>query len=89
MSFALKEPWLVKLVMVGGRKLIKVSPRNENDLSLYDAKRARGIEREVVVEDLKDRAGVLAERREEIHHGGEWRRETTAEGKSGGFEGLQ
>jgi hypothetical protein len=44
--------------MVGGRELRKVGPRNENDLAPYDTKRARGIEREVVLVDLKDRAGV-------------------------------
>jgi hypothetical protein len=56
LSFALKEPRLVELVMVGGRELRKAGPRNENDLAPYD-KRARGIEREVLV-DLKDRAGL-------------------------------
>ena len=58
MNFALKEPRLVKLVMVGRREFRKVGPRNENDLAPYDTKRAQGIEREVVLVDLKDRAGV-------------------------------
>ena len=58
MSFALKEPRLVELAMVGGRELRKVGPGNENDLAPYDTKRARGIEREMVLVDLKDRAGV-------------------------------
>ena len=31
MSFALKEPRLVELAMVGGRKLRKLKPRNEID----------------------------------------------------------
>ena len=58
MSFALKEPRLVELVMVGGRELRKVGPRNENDLAPYDTKRARWIEREVLLVDLKDRVGL-------------------------------
>jgi hypothetical protein len=44
--------------MVGGRELRKAGPRNENDLAPYDTKRAQGIEREVVLVNLKDRAGV-------------------------------
>jgi hypothetical protein len=54
----LKEPRLVELVMVVGRELRSVGPRKEKDLSPYDARRARGTRREVVQEDLKDRAGV-------------------------------
>jgi hypothetical protein len=54
----LKEPRLVELVMVVGRELRSVGPRKEEDLSPYDASRARGTRREVVLEDLKDRAGV-------------------------------
>jgi hypothetical protein len=54
----MKEPRLVDLAMMGGRELRKVGPRNENDLAPHDTKRARGIEREVVLVDLKDRAGV-------------------------------
>ncbi len=57
MSFVLKEPRLVEFVMVGGRELRKVGPRNANDLAPYD-RRARGIEREVVLVDLRDRAGL-------------------------------
>jgi hypothetical protein len=44
--------------MVGGRELRSVGPRKEKDLSPYDALRARGTSRLVVLEDLKDRAGV-------------------------------
>ena len=58
MIFALKEPRLVKLVIVGGRELRKVGQTNENDLAPYDAKRARVIEREEVLVDLNDRAGA-------------------------------
>jgi hypothetical protein len=54
----LKEPRVVELVMVVGRELRSVGPRKEEDLSPYDASRARGTRREVVLEDLKDRAGV-------------------------------
>ena len=57
-SFDLKEQSVVELVMVGGRELRSVGPRKEKDLSPYDARRARGTRREVVQEDLKDRAGV-------------------------------
>ena len=49
---------VVELVMVGGREFSKIGPRNENYLAPYDTKRARGIEREVVLVDLKDRAGL-------------------------------
>jgi hypothetical protein len=44
----------------GGWERIEKSskPRNENDLAPYDTKRARGIEREVVLVDLKDLVGL-------------------------------
>jgi hypothetical protein len=57
-SFTLKEPRVVEPVMVGGRELRSVGPRKEKDLSPYDARRARGTGREVMLEDLKDLAGV-------------------------------
>jgi hypothetical protein len=57
-SFDLKEQSVVELVMVGGRELRSVGPRKEKDLSPYVERRARGTRREVVLEDLKDRAGV-------------------------------
>ncbi|EFX63151.1 hypothetical protein DAPPUDRAFT_119487 [Daphnia pulex] len=44
--------------MEGGRELRSVGPRKEKDLSPYVERRARGTRREVVLEDLKDRAGV-------------------------------
>jgi hypothetical protein len=45
-------------VMVVGRELRSVGPRKEKDLSPYDARRARGTRREVVLLELKDLAGV-------------------------------
>ncbi len=58
MSFTLKEPRLVKSVMVGWRELRSVGPRKENVLSPYYARLARGTWREVVLEDHKDPVGV-------------------------------
>ena len=54
----MKEQRVVELVMVGGRELRSVGPRKEKDLWPYDTRRAWGTRREVVLEELKDRAGV-------------------------------
>jgi hypothetical protein len=56
-SFTLKEPRVGEVVMVGGRELKSVGPKKEKDLSPYDARRARGTRREVVLEDLMDLMG--------------------------------
>jgi hypothetical protein len=57
LSFALKEPRVVALKMVGGREFRSEGLRKEKDISSYDGRWARETRREVVLEDLKDRAG--------------------------------